>query len=77
MSRCYNEELICENGGSCWDKADGSSECVCFGGYYGDQCEFDPDDNQGKKSIFYNFFERGLISLVYSQADFSKRFIFM
>ena len=47
MSRCYNEELICENGGSCWDKADGSSECVCFGGYYGDQCEFAPDNNQG------------------------------
>ena len=54
MSRCYNEELICENGGSCWDKADGSSECVCFGGYYGDQCEFAPDDNQGKQSIFHN-----------------------
>ena len=53
MSRCKNEGLVCENGGSCWDKADGSSECVCFGGYTGFQCEYPPDDtNQGNMGIF-------------------------
>ena len=34
--------MACENGGSCWDKPDGTSECVCFGGYTGSRCQYAP-----------------------------------
>ena len=53
MSRCHNEELVCGNGGSCWDKPDGTSECVCFGGYSGPQCEYFPGGtDQGNATSF-------------------------
>ena len=42
MSRCKNEHMACENGGSCWDKPDGTSECICFGGYTGSRCQYAP-----------------------------------
>ena len=52
MSRCQNDDdLVCENGGSCRERADGLSECVCFGGYSGRQCQYPPrKENDGKYS---------------------------